>query len=319
MPLRILVVEDYEPFLRYVCSTLAQKAEYQIIGQAADGSEAIQKAEELQPDLVLLDIGLPKMNGFEAVSQIRKLAPYAKILFLSQEFAFDMVERALRLGALGYVHKLRAHGELLPALETIVQNKYFVSGILGGGFGDSPINKSQVRHEVQFYSDDEVLLESFTDFVGATLKADKTAILVASEPLRAGVLERLTARSVDVEGAIRAGTLIPVDNVAASSEIMLNEMPDPGRFFDVAHRLIEAAAKGATSAKNPQVAVCRESPSRLLAEGKMAQLLQLEQLWELLAHRSILDILCGYALAGFEKHEDIFEKISAGHSATHSR
>src|ERR1700751_5827099 len=104
---RILVVEDHEPFRRYFCSTLEQRADFQVSGQASDGLEAIQKAQELQPDLILLDVGLPKLNGLEAARQMRTLAPLAKILFISQEFSFDMIEAALRLGASGYVDKLR--------------------------------------------------------------------------------------------------------------------------------------------------------------------------------------------------------------------
>src|SRR3954449_9558524 len=93
----ILVVEDHEPFRRYLCSRLEQCADFQVSGQASDGLEGIQKAQELQPDLILLDVGLPKVNGLQAARQIRKLAPLAKILFISQEFSFDIVEAALKL------------------------------------------------------------------------------------------------------------------------------------------------------------------------------------------------------------------------------
>jgi DNA-binding NarL/FixJ family response regulator len=93
--------------------------------------EAIKKAEELQPDLILLNIGLPKLNGLETARRARELAPLAKILFISQEFSYDMVEAALRLGAQGYVHK-RAQSDLLPAVETILRGKYFVSGVIKG-------------------------------------------------------------------------------------------------------------------------------------------------------------------------------------------
>src|SRR5206468_5290510 len=103
--------------------SLQARAEFRIVGEALDGMEAIQKAEELQPDLILLDVGLPKLNGLEAARQMRKLAPLAKILFISQEFSFDMVEAALRLGASGYVHKLRVQSDLLPAIESVLRDK----------------------------------------------------------------------------------------------------------------------------------------------------------------------------------------------------
>src|SRR5215472_2482765 len=98
---RVLVVEDFEGFRRFVCSVLQHRAEFQI-AEALNGLEAVQKAEQLQPDLILLDIGLPNLNGLEVAEQVRKLAPAAKILFLSQESSSEVVREALSLGALGY-------------------------------------------------------------------------------------------------------------------------------------------------------------------------------------------------------------------------
>jgi len=126
---RVLVVEDFEPFRRYVCSKLGKNPELQVIGEASDGFEAVHKAEELQPDLVLLDIGLPKLNGFEVAQQLRKLASASKIVFVSQESSADVVEEALSLGASGYVVKTRAESDLLTAVEAAISEKCFVSSI----------------------------------------------------------------------------------------------------------------------------------------------------------------------------------------------
>lgn len=71
----MLVIEDYEPFRRVICSTLGKRSGLQIVGETADGLEAVHMAEELQPDLVVLDIGLPSLNGIEAARRIRKLSP----------------------------------------------------------------------------------------------------------------------------------------------------------------------------------------------------------------------------------------------------
>jgi CheY-like chemotaxis protein len=94
MLLKILVVEDYEPFRRVISSLLQHRAEFQVF-EAFDGLEAVQKAGELQPDLILLDIGLPKLNGLEAFKQIRRLAPNAQILFVTQESSPLWCERLL--------------------------------------------------------------------------------------------------------------------------------------------------------------------------------------------------------------------------------
>jgi DNA-binding NarL/FixJ family response regulator len=124
---RVLVVDDYEPFRRLVCSTLEKRSDLRVVGEAADGLEAVQKAEELQPDLIVLDIGLPTLNGMEAARRIRKLAPESKIIFLSQESSSEVVQVALSLGAWGYVVKARAGSDLFAAVEAVLLGKHFVS------------------------------------------------------------------------------------------------------------------------------------------------------------------------------------------------
>ena len=124
---RVLVVEDFVPFRRFISSTLGERRDLQVICEVSDGLEAVQKAVELKPDLILLDIGLPTLNGIEAARQIRKLVPESKIIFLSQESSADLVQEALSLGAWGYVVKARAGSELLTAVEAVILGKPFVS------------------------------------------------------------------------------------------------------------------------------------------------------------------------------------------------
>jgi DNA-binding NarL/FixJ family response regulator len=134
---RVLVVEDNEPFQRFICSMLETSPELQIIGRVSDGLDAVQKAEELQPDLIVIDIGLPNLSGIEAARRIRKLSPESKILFLTQESSADVVEEALSFGALGYVVKTNAGNELLAAVEAVRGGREFVSkGVPGRTFND---------------------------------------------------------------------------------------------------------------------------------------------------------------------------------------
>jgi DNA-binding NarL/FixJ family response regulator len=124
---RILLVEDFEPLLRYEVSLLQENPEWQIIGEATDGLEAVQKAEALRPDVILLDIGLPKLNGIEAARQIRVLIPGSRIIFVSQESSAEVVTEALSFGARGYVLKVRAGSDLLVAIEAVLGGGQFVS------------------------------------------------------------------------------------------------------------------------------------------------------------------------------------------------
>jgi DNA-binding NarL/FixJ family response regulator len=129
---RVLVVEDFAPFRKFISSTLKKRPDLQVIGEVSDGLQAVQKAEELQPDLIVLDIGLPTLDGIEAARRIRKLSPECKIIFLSQESSADVVQEALRLGAWGYVVKTHAGSELLASMEAVRQGRRFVSAELAG-------------------------------------------------------------------------------------------------------------------------------------------------------------------------------------------
>ena len=123
--LKILIVDDSEEARQVVCALLQKRTEFQV-ELSSDGLEAVQKAEGIQPDLILLDIGLPRLNGMEVARRVRKLAPSAKILFFSVESDIDVVIEALSLGA-AYVHKPHAMRDLLPALEAVLRGERFVS------------------------------------------------------------------------------------------------------------------------------------------------------------------------------------------------
>jgi DNA-binding NarL/FixJ family response regulator len=123
----VLVVEDFAAFRQFVTATLASMSGLHVIGEASDGLEAVQKAQELQPDLILLDIGLPSLNGIEAARRIRKIAPCSKIIFVTQESSADVVQATVDLGTLGYVVKANAGRDLVAAIEAVLLGNTFIS------------------------------------------------------------------------------------------------------------------------------------------------------------------------------------------------
>jgi two-component system nitrate/nitrite response regulator NarL len=106
---------------------LQQRPELQIVGEASDGLEGVQKAKDLQPDLILLDIGLPRLNGIEAAHRILKFSPNANILFISQENDAAVIAAATGNGAKGFVRKLVVNRELLPAIEAVLRGEHITS------------------------------------------------------------------------------------------------------------------------------------------------------------------------------------------------
>ena len=140
---QILIVDDSVPWQRFVQSRLEAAPGLKVITAAADGSEGVQKASELQPDVVLMDVSLPGMNGIEAARQIRRISPGSKILFVSMLNELDVIQAAFEAGGSGYVLKWDAGRDLIPAIGAILLGQRFVSYSLAGWHGSSnPERKS---------------------------------------------------------------------------------------------------------------------------------------------------------------------------------
>lgn len=343
MNIRFLVADDFSPWRRFVSSLILPKMpEWHIVCEVADGIEAVKKAQELKPDIILMDIGLPGLNGIEAARQIGKIASASKILFLSAFDSPEVVEEALNTGASGYVAKLDAASELVRAVEAVFQGKKFVSSRLRRDIAaqteDAPVSEEPAheeppgwrlvqspkteftrRHEVLFYSDDVILLERVTHFIGAALKFGNAAIVFATRLHRHLLLEELEAQGVDAGVLIQGGAYVSLEVAEALSTFMVDDWPDPDRFFESFKKLIESASKSA-KAKHPRVAIFGEGAALLWAEGKKEAAIQLEHLGDDLARTRKVDILCAYPFnLRIEEDKHSFEAIGGEHSAVHSK
>lgn len=139
-PVTILIVDDFEPWRSAVRSMLAEDADLVVVGESSDGVDAVLKSAAIRPNLVLLDIHLPKLNGLDAARQIREVSPDTKILFLSSYHSVDVMREALKIGA-GFVVKADATRDLLPIVRAAIRNEPFVRFRF---LGDGPANPDEL-------------------------------------------------------------------------------------------------------------------------------------------------------------------------------
>jgi DNA-binding NarL/FixJ family response regulator len=332
--IRVLVVDDYEPFRRFARSTISERPQFQIVGESSDGLDAVRSAAELKPDLVLLDIGLPKLNGIEAARRIRKQSPNSRILFFSENRSSQIIEEALRTGAGGYLLKADAGRELFVAMEAVLQGKPFVSSSLSGHSeteqkssspspkvgGPSRRHSEQIvgRHELLLYSHDWQLVDAVSQFLGAALDAGNAAVVIATDSHRDNLIQKLHTNNRDISSAIEQGRYISLDAVDTFSPCIVNGMLEPNRFLESFRQLILQAASAATG-EHPRVAIFGECSDLMCKQGHANSAIQDEKLCNQLCKTYAVDILCGCSLRDVQGGVggEIFQSICAEHSAIH--
>jgi two-component system response regulator NreC len=197
---RVVIAEDHTLFRQGLKALLSFEPEFEVVGEAADGLEAYQRAEELQPDIILLDLNMPRVDGMAAIKEIKRLCPKAKILVLTVHKTEEHVLETLKSGASGYVLKDAEHDELLLAMRSVLQDKCYLSpdisarivdGYLNGRKNDEPDTpwKSLTAREKQVL---KLVAEGYKtkDIAGILCISDKT---VAKH--RANIMRKLSLHS----------------------------------------------------------------------------------------------------------------------------
>jgi CheY-like chemotaxis protein len=316
---------------------LQEHSGLQVVGEVSDGLEAVRQAQKLQVDLILLDLGLPTLNGIAAAKEIRKLSPKSKILFVSQESSSEVVREALSTGE-GYVVKTDAGRELLTAVKAVLRGERFVgSKFAGHGFpeasrGRAPevVGSKNVsgsvhqnkeiahRHEVVFYSDDQSFLDDLAEFIERALKAGNAAMAVANESHRNSLRQRLEASGLDIAEATQQGRYIEFDAADTVSSFVVDGTPDT--YLQGFGNLLLAAGKAAKG-EHPRVVAGGQIAPLLWAQGQAEAAIQVEKLTNHLVQTYDVEILCGYPRDSFESDmgRSVFQQICAEHSAVYFR
>ena len=309
---RVLVVEDHEPFRRVIRESLQQRGDLLIVGEAANGLDAIAQAEARRPDVVMLDIGLPMLNGFEVAARLRAMVPDAKVMFVTNESSLEVVEHAFRRGAHGYVYKPRFERDLFPVLDAIIRGGRFVSGgleriALGDGLASH-------RHDVLFCSSDAVFVGACRRFVAGVLDAGNAVIVALTEAHERSLQRALQASPVDLALAIRQQRYVSVNISELLAKVMVDDRPDTALFLSAADDVVSEAARRATG-QHARVAAIGECAPTLWSQGQVEAAIQLEHLWDEIAMRRQIDILCAYPLAARDESLPAVRRLCAAHTA----
>ena len=331
---RVLIVDDFEEWRRALRAILEERPTLRVAGEAANGREALEQAQVLKPDLVLLDVGLPVLNGIEVARLIGNSSRQSKILFVSENRRREIAEEGLRAGASGYVVKSHAGTELLPAINAVLQGRQFMSAVLGGlqGFsegteigGNLPHEKSvapfpepnSARHEVAFYVDDEGLEAGFARLSKAVLSVEGTVLVIATEPHRANICRRLQRDGLDLESEIKTGKFIQRDVAETLQKILEDGHPNALPCAQLVSEVVRNARNADRTHRS--IAICGECAPTLLREGKSQAAFRLEHIWDEITRAQSTHTLCGYMWNSFPGRElsAVFQRICAEHSAIH--
>jgi DNA-binding NarL/FixJ family response regulator len=318
-----LVVDDYEPWRRHVSTELEKYPRFRVVAESRDGLEAVRTARTLAPDLILLDIGLPGLNGLEAARRILAQRRSARILMVTEQHSPDIAEAALQAGARGYLFKMDAGRDLLFAMEAVVNGGGFLSSALAPHFSHLlPLRSDGRRHEVGFFSDEASVLDAYVRFAESGIRAGHPVIVVAGAPRRTHVLQRLEANGVPIDALIQERRCLPVDADDFLSRIMVNGRLDEGRFREAVVPSILDASRS-SSGEQTRIVACGEMAPRLWKQGNVEAALEVERLWDGFVREFDVQTLCAYAPVDVPRlnADDyaIFQQICEAHTAVHVR
>jgi DNA-binding NarL/FixJ family response regulator len=214
MNIRIVLGEDHR-LLREGIKSLLQKSGFEVAGEAADGRSAVQLAKKLAPDVVILDISMPLLNGIEATKQICSAVPQAKVIVMSMHSASHFILAALHAGAVAYLLKGSAFEELLLALKSVLAGQVYLSPAIASVVVQASIRQSSTKRELlrsKTSSREREVLQLLVE--GKSTKEIASTLYVSAKTIethRKGIMDKLKLYSIAelTKYAIREGVTTP--------------------------------------------------------------------------------------------------------------
>jgi len=176
--INIMIADDHEVIHNGIRDILRSKSNYTIVGNAYDGKEAIAKALELKPDIILMDISMPKLNGIEAIKEISKRLPKTKMLALTQHEEDEYILQIMKAGGSGYLLKNAKRDEFIEAIESVVQGKRYLSSKLSERMINNVLEQAE---STESRSQDEIHLTRREIEIIQKIADDKSNLEIADE------------------------------------------------------------------------------------------------------------------------------------------
>jgi DNA-binding NarL/FixJ family response regulator len=327
----ILIVDDHERFRRTLRSFVESQPEYRVCGEAGDGIDAIEKVRRLRPDIVLMDISMPRMNGLDAAQVIRNESPNCCVILVTQNSANIAREQARRVEAQGFVTKSDVSRDLLPTMGRVAMGKssrldskkteHRASPEEADGIAPNQeepwwglLGSAAPRdHIVQLYQDQQFLNRAVCRFAAAAIANGEGVILVPTVAHWDTFRPRLESEGIDVKAAEKRGQLTIVDADNLLPTFMRGGMPDSPVFLGLAANVITQAHG---DGRYPKVRWWGEMVNILWERGDCAASMNLEDLFDKLAHEQDIAIFCSFLMDNFngDVHARMLPRLGENHS-----
>ena len=281
---RVLLADDHAEMRSHASSVLQETCD--IVASVSDGLEAVEQTIHLSPDVVVLDVTMPGLDGFQAARELRRRGSQAKIVFLSLHEGDEFVVTGIRSGGSAYVPKHRMPIDLPSAVEHVSAGRVFLPSL-------SSLSAIAPRggHAMMFYARHEAWCSEAAGLVRVALSRGDAVTVFASEVTRMGVAKKLAAQGLDTTQVIADGRYVVVDAAETLQQIILNGQPDAQRVAAVVDTLESRLAVSRPAARMTIIGeiaagVGRNEPDALLG---------IEHLWNALAGDRPFLTVCGYS------------------------
>ncbi len=305
---RVLLADDHIAFLESVSRLLADS--FDIVALAGDGRQALGLARRLRPDVVVLDISMPELDGFQTLERLRRDDPESRVVFLTMHREDEFVSAAINAGAHGYVLKSRTRVDLIGAIDHALAGRLFVPSLT------SLSTVAGSRHSVQFHAHDSHGLDELSQLVAATLRSGEPVVIVADEATRTGVAQRLQARRIDLAALAERGQYVAQDSARVLSHVMRQGRPDKARLAEMIHGL-DLLRTTVPDKPRGRLTIVGDMSVSLCRNGDFEAALELERIWHDLTRALPFFTVCSYPIDGLEHAggQTLLSNLCAAHNA----